>query len=90
MADSSVYPATSHEVVFDLVEEPFFGGRVVHRQRIAQLLHQFLLVARQPRWNLHLDMHVEVASPAAVHHRHTLVPYPELRAARLLRLTMVN
>src|ERR1035441_3348679 len=26
-------------------------------------------------------MHVEVATPAAVHHRHTLMPQPELRAA---------
>src|ERR1017187_888401 len=72
---------TSHEVVFDLVEKPFFGGRVVHRQGLAQLLHQFLLVARQPRGNLHIHMHVEVAPRAAVHHRHTLVPQPELRAA---------
>src|SRR5205807_1077613 len=45
-----------HKVVFHLFEQPFFRGRVVDGQCVAQLLEKFALLATQPRGDLDVDV----------------------------------
>jgi hypothetical protein len=59
-------PRRSHEVVLDFLEEPFFGGRIIHRQCVAQLLEKLPLLPRQSRGDPDFDVHIQVPAAAAV------------------------
>ena len=50
------------------------------RKRVAQLFEKLALLAGQLRRHFHLDVHVDVAAPAAIHRRHAQMPQTELRA----------
>src|SRR5262245_21606396 len=69
-----------HEVIFDLLENSFFGGLVVCRQRFPKLLEQLLLIARELGGGFHFEMDHDVTTSVAVHMRHALMAYAQLRA----------
>src|ERR1700675_201541 len=50
-----------HEVVFDFVEDAFFGRLVFGGQQFAELFEQPALIARELRWNPYVEVDVKIA-----------------------------
>src|ERR1035441_5269215 len=69
------------EVVSHLVEQPLLGGGVIHGERLAQLLHQLALLAREARRGADVDVDHQVPSRATVEGGHAFVAQAELGAA---------
>ena len=63
-----------HEVVFDFVEDAFFGGLVFGGEQLAQLLEELALLAREFGRDADVEVHEQIAAAAAVDVRHARVP----------------